>query len=164
MQLPDLLNTVIGALIKQKATPAATTTTATAQGQVDITQVLQMAIAALAGQTPVPPASGAGSGTTAGAATGTATTPPVLSIIDQIFGGQALAGKKTMLAVIAYVILAILQATGVAGTATGDTATPTGDILTTLIGAFGALGGLAKVDRLTQTLGQVASQAAPPQK
>jgi len=164
MQLPDLLNTVIGALIKQKATPAATTTTATAQGQVDITQVLQMAIAALAGQTPVPPASGAGSGTTAGVATGTATTPPVLSIIDQIFGGQALAGKKTMLAVIAYVILAILQATGVAGTATGDTATPTGDILTTLIGAFGALGGLAKVDRLTQTLGQVASQAAPPQK
>jgi peptidoglycan hydrolase-like protein with peptidoglycan-binding domain len=166
MQLPDILKTVIDALItkQQGTTPALTLTTTPAQGQVDITQVLQLAIAALAGKPlPAQTATGIGSSTTTGSAIGTS-AQPVLSIIDQIFGGQALAGKKTMLAVIAYVILAILQATGVAGTATGDTATPTGDILTTLIGAFGALGGLAKLDRLTQTLGQVANQAAPPQK
>jgi hypothetical protein len=69
-----------------------------------------------------------------------------------------------MLAIIAYVILAILQAAGVTGTATGPTATPTGEILTTLIGAFGALGGVAKIDRLTQMLGLVVNQGTPPQK
>ena len=69
-----------------------------------------------------------------------------------------------MLAVIAYVILAILQATGVAGTATGTGATPAGEILTTLIGAFGTLGGVAKIDRLTQAVGLIASQFTPSQK
>jgi hypothetical protein len=62
--------------------------------------------------------------------------------------------------VIGYVILAILQATGVAGTAMGPTATPTGEILTTLLGGLGVLGGAAKVDRLTQLLGLIAGQAA----
>jgi uncharacterized protein (TIGR02594 family) len=164
MQLQDLLKTVIDALITKQPGTIPTPTAAPAQGQVDITQVLQIAIAALAGKPlPVQPAAGAGSAITVGAVTGT-TAPPVLSVIDQIFGGEALAGKKTMLAVIAYVVLAILQAAGVAGTATGTTATPTGEILTTLIGAFGALGGLAKVDRLTQTLGLIAKQPTPPLK
>jgi hypothetical protein len=58
--------------------------------------------------------------------------------------------------VVAYVIMAILQAVGVAGTATGPTATPTGQILTTLIGGFGALGLLGKVDRVTNILGLLA--------
>jgi uncharacterized protein (TIGR02594 family) len=158
MQLQDLLKTLVDALItkQQRAVPTPTPSIAPAQGPVDITQVLQIAIAALAGK-PLP--SRVLPGTTTG--TTTVTSPPVLSIIDQLLGGQALAGKKTMLAVIAYVILAILQAAGVAGTATGPTATPAGEILTTLIGSFGALGGLAKIDRLTQMLGLIANQATP---
>jgi uncharacterized protein (TIGR02594 family) len=161
MQLQDLLKTLVDALItkQQGAMPTPTPSIAPAQGPVDITQVLQIAIAALAGK-PLP--AGVSTGTTTG--TTTVTSPPVLSTIDQLLGGQALAGKKTMLAVIAYVILAILQAAGVAGTATGPTATPAGEILTTLIGSFGALGGLAKIDRLTQMLGLIANQATPPQK
>jgi uncharacterized protein (TIGR02594 family) len=94
--------------------------------------------------------------TTPVATTPAATTPPVLSPIDNILGGQVLAGKKTALAVLAYVIMAILQAVGVAGTATGPTATPTGQILTTLIGGFGAMGLLGKVDRVTNILGLIA--------
>jgi hypothetical protein len=47
--------------------------------------------------------------TTPVATTPAATTPPVLSPIDNILGGQVLAGKKTALAVLAYVIMAILQ-------------------------------------------------------
>lgn len=152
MQAQNLLMTLVDALIKKQQSPAAPAPQM--QGPVDINQLLQVAIAALTGQ--VPPAQTAGGATTtAGAPAGIA--PPTLSVIDQIFGGQALAGKKTLLAVIAYVIVAILQATGVMGTATGDTATPTGQILTTLIGAFAALGGAAKVDRLTQALGQTTS-------
>jgi uncharacterized protein (TIGR02594 family) len=162
MPLQDLLKTLIDALItKQQGTPAGPTPIATpTQGPIDITQVLQTAIAALAGKPlPSPAAADAGPATAIGT-----TAPPVLSTIDQILGGQALAGKKTMLAIIAYVILAILQAAGVTGTATGPTATPTGEILTTLIGAFGALGGVAKIDRLTQMLGLVVNQGTPPQK
>jgi uncharacterized protein (TIGR02594 family) len=157
MQSQDLLKTLVDALImKQQGAPAAAAQAVTpAQGQIDLTQLLQTAIGALGGQAFTSPAA-------KGDASGTAR--PVLSIIDQLLGGQALAGKKTMLAVIAYIILAILQATGVAGTATGATATPTGEILTTLIGAFGALGGLAKVDRLTQVLGLAANQGTPAQK
>jgi hypothetical protein len=49
---------------------------------------------------------------------------------------------------------------GVAGTATGTTATTTGQILTTLIAAFGGLGGLAKIDRVVQSMGVIA--AKPP--
>jgi hypothetical protein len=88
---------------------------------------------------------------------------PVLSPIDNLLGGQALAGKKTALAVLAYVVLAIFEALGISGTATGPTATPTGEILTTLIAAFGGLGGIAKIDRAVQTLGLIATRppAAP---
>jgi uncharacterized protein (TIGR02594 family) len=165
MQVPDILKILIDALItkQQGTTPVVPSTITPAQGQVDIMQVMQIAIAALAGR-PLP--AGLLPGTTGGTttATTTVTTPPVLSTIDQLLGGQTLAGKKTMLAVIAYVILAILQATGVAGTATGATATPAGEILTTLIGGFGALGGLAKIDRLTQMLGLIANQSTPSQK
>jgi uncharacterized protein (TIGR02594 family) len=169
MQLQDVLKTLVDALItkQQGKTPPARP----APGSVDMTQLLQAAIAALAGKPlPVQAAPGTATGTAAGTTTGTSTatttetTPPVLSFIDEIFGGQALAGKKTMLAVIAYVILAILQAANVVGPATGANATPAGEILTTLIAAFGTLGGVAKIDRLTQALGLVASNAAAPQK
>jgi hypothetical protein len=140
-----------------------------------------------------------------------------LSPIDNALGGQVLAGKKTGLAIVAYVILSIFQAMGLAGTATGpldpsvaaaraaaeasaaakpaaatttpssvttttipapakpaattstttttstqsvSTApegrrTPTGEILTTLIAAFGGLGLLGKFDRIIQALGLI---------
>jgi hypothetical protein len=84
----------------------------------------------------------------------------VLSPIDNLLGGQALAGKKTALAVLAYAVLAIFEALGISGTATGATATPTGQILTTLIASFGGLGGIAKIDRVVKTLGVIA--ARPP--
>jgi hypothetical protein len=77
--------------------------------------------------------------------------PVVLSPIDRIFGGEALVGSKTMLGVIAYVIVAILKAMGVLGVAT-----PAGQILSVLSIAFTVLGGLAKVDRVTQSVGALA--------
>lgn len=180
MQVQDLLKTLVDALIaKQQGTaPAAVP----GLGPIDTTQLLQAAIAALAGK-PLPAQAAAGTG--AGPATGptgvtqllqgaisalagkplpalaapgigtsTVATPPVLSTIDQIFGGQALAGKKTMLAVIAYVILAILQATKMVD-ATGAPS----EIVTTLITAFGALGGLAKIDRVAQAVSLIANQS-----
>jgi hypothetical protein len=103
---------------------------------------------------PAQPAQTAGSGP----------LPPVsarvLSPIDQWLGGEAMAGKKTGLAVLAYSVLSILQAVGVAGTATGPTSTTTGQVLTTLIAAFGGLGLTSKIDRVVQMLGLIA--AKPP--
>jgi hypothetical protein len=72
-------------------------------------------------------------------------------VFDRIFGDEALAGKKTMLAVIAYVVLAILQAVGVIGAAT-----PTGQILTALTMAFDAHS--AASDRIVQALGVIAAR------
>jgi lysozyme family protein/peptidoglycan hydrolase-like protein with peptidoglycan-binding domain len=90
-----------------------------------------------------------------GAAPGVTPTP-VLSPIDRVLGGEALAGKKTALAVVAYALVAILKAAGVMGAAT-----PTGQIITILITAFGALGGTAKIDRVIQTLGMIAAKSPP---
>jgi len=96
------------------------------------------------------------------------------SPIDNALGGDALKGKKTMLAVLAYMVLSILQTQDVVGLATGPALqqpaasaqataptpangkTPTGVILTTLIGAFGGLGFLAKIDRGVKALGMAA--------
>jgi peptidoglycan hydrolase-like protein with peptidoglycan-binding domain len=160
MQPQDILKTLIDALIlKQTGQPAAPASPAAAApvSGIDMTQILQMAIAALSGKPIQLPNVPIAATTTAA---GTAVVPVVTSTIDNILGGQALTGKKTLIAVIGYVILAILQATGVAGTAMGPTATPTGEILTTLLGGLGVLGGAAKVDRLTQLLGLIAGQAA----
>ena len=74
--------------------------------------------------------------------------PPILSPIDKVFGGEALVGKKTTCAVVAYAILSLLQVAGVIGTASGDTATRLGEVLSVLILAFGAWGLLAKIDRI----------------
>jgi len=84
---------------------------------------------------------------------GGATQPPpspILSPIDKLFGGEALAGKKTALSVVAYVALSILKAVGVLGAAT-----PAGQILSILTIAFGVLGGLAKVDRAVLSLSSI---------
>ena len=122
-------------------------------GTVDTSHLLQAILAGLSAKqlpatTPIAASPSSPSGT----------IPPVLSPIDKWFGGQALAGKKTALSIFAYAGLAIFQALGVAGTATGTTATPTGQILTTLIAAFGGLGGLSKIDRVVQMLGLIAAK------
>jgi hypothetical protein len=87
-------------------------------------------------------------------ATGNVPAPVVLSPIDKIFGGEALVGSKTMLGVIAYVIVAILKAAGVLGAAT-----PAGQILSVLSIAFAVLGGISKLDRMTQSLSTVAANS-----
>ena len=86
------------------------------------------------------------------------TAPPViLSPIDKMLGGQSLVGKKTMLSIIAFAIQLILQFSGVPGIGIGTTA---GNIITTLIGAFGGLGMTSKVDRVVQLLGIMANRAS----
>lgn len=82
-----------------------------------------------------------------------AANAPILSPIDNILGGEALAGKKTALSVVAYVVLSLLKVGGVVGAAT-----PAGQIMTILIAAFGTLGGVAKVDRAIQSLGVIAAK------
>lgn len=120
-----------------------------ADGQItnsDLLPVLQKLLLALTGR-----ATGAGiTSTTAD----TTTAPLVLSPIDKMFGGEALVGYKTILGVIGYVIVAVLQATGVLGVAT-----PAGQILSVLTIAFSVLGALAKVDRMTQTIGTAATKS-----
>lgn len=92
--------------------------------------------------------------TTPGPSAISTTIPQViLSPIDKALGGQPLAGKKTALAIVAYAVMAILQAVGVVGAGT-----PAGIIINTLIAAFGALGGLSKVDRVIQALGVIAAK------
>ena len=117
----------------------------------DLLPVLQKLSTALAAN---PPASAANAGSNTGTSTvaDNAAAPPVLSVIDQLLGGQALVGSKTMLGVIAYVIVTILKATGVLGIAT-----PPGQILTILSIALTVLGGLAKIDRATQSIGNLAA-------
>jgi hypothetical protein len=125
-----------------------------ASGQMDSNDALVLLhrlLIALATNVAKPPAAtvvgGAGPSTVAAGSA----RPVILSPIDQIFGGEALVGSKTMLGVIAYVIVAILKATGVLGAAT-----PAGQILSVLSIAFTVLGGLAKVDRVTQSVGALA--------
>lgn len=178
-------------------TPSVTPPQTAADG-VTLEQLLPVIVAALAAKPGAPTATGAAAVEAA---------PPVLSDVDKALGGEALAGKKTLIGIIAYVILAILQATGQVGTATGEpyrppaaqttapapgaatpaptptapaaqtapatpsaprqvaapaqgggTKTPAGGILTTLIGAFIALGLVGKVDRVVKALGTAAAK------
>ena len=71
-------------------------------------------------------------------------------------GGEAMVGLKKALAVVAYAGLWIMQAFGAVGTASGDTATTTGQVLTALIAAFGGLGLTAKADRAVKALSMLA--------
>jgi lysozyme family protein/peptidoglycan hydrolase-like protein with peptidoglycan-binding domain len=135
----DILHLLFSALLK--AQPAAPSAPTGAQ-QDTARDVLQIILGAFMGRQ--------------GAQVGPgplAAHPPILSPIDNMLGGQALAGKKTAMAVVAYAGLAILQAVGVVGAAT-----PAGQIATVLITAFGALGGLSKVDRVVQALGIIATK------
>jgi Putative peptidoglycan binding domain len=138
----DILQLLFNALLKARAVaPIAPT----GGGQQDAARdVLQLILGAFLGRQGVPAQAGAGP---------LVANPPILSPIDSMLGGQALVGKKTALSVVAYAGLAILQAVGVVGAAT-----PTGQILTVLITAFGALGGISKVDRVVQALGIIAAK------
>lgn len=122
----------------------------------DLLPILQKLLMALASKPPAPPSTAA-AGTVAVPTSTTASTtaPPTtqpLSTIDKIFGGEALTGSKTMIGVLAYVLVTVLKAAGVLGAAT-----PAGQILTVLSIAFSVLGGVAKIDRMTQSLGSIAA-------
>lgn len=141
----------------------------------DVVQVLTNAIIAARGGQPAPPAA---DGTPAPTTPGAASSPTtVMSPIDQWFGGEALKGKKTALAVIAYVVLYIIQTVMTGGkpptpaapgvpavpgapgaVALSDTAKTTFDVLSTLVMGFGGLGVAAKVDRVVQILGLFAKK------
>jgi hypothetical protein len=86
---------------------------------------------------------------------------PILSSIDKLLGGEAMVGLKTPLALVAYVSLWIMQSLGTIGTATGDQATSTGQVLTALIAAFGGLGLTAKLDRWVQAINTIAISQQP---
>jgi hypothetical protein len=81
------------------------------------------------------------------------TLPPFLSSIDMLFGGPGLVGYKTLFGVLGYVLVSILKTSGAitAGSSTSS-------ILTVLTLAFAGLGGLAKVDRMTQAMGTIAAK------
>ena len=136
------------------APPAPAPATPSAQlSDNDVLALLMQLLPALAAKPANPPVTGTpGSPAAPAATTSTAPSAVVLSPIDKLFGGQALVGSKTMLGVLAYAIIAILKAVGVLGVAT-----PPGQILTALSIAFTVLGGLAKVDRMTQSLGTIAA-------
>jgi uncharacterized protein (TIGR02594 family) len=159
MKAQDVLQAILAALVGKQAEGTPTQPGQTAAGTLSVQDILQLALNAAAAQkNPTAPLAPQAPGV---AGTSTPATP-ILSPIDQWLGGSAMTGKKTALAVIAYAVLSILQAAGVAGTASGTAATTTGQILTTLITAFGGLGLTAKVDRAAQALGLIA--AKPPAK
>ncbi len=137
MQQQDILKTLFEVLAAQNQPPA--TQAKPAPAGVDTSQLLQIVLGALTGKQ--------------GAVSAAGTTPPVMSPIDKVLGGEMLQGKKTPLAILAYALLSIVQAVE-PGTASGSTNT----ILTTLIGGFGGLGVLAKVDRVVQLLGMIATR------
>ncbi len=154
MKPEDILRAIFGALLANQPTGVSTTPATKPAGTPSAQDILQLVLNALiakqnAGARQEPPAQTA-------ADTTVSTPAPVLSTIDQLLGGETMAGKKTALAVIAYAVLSILQAVGAAGTVTGPTSTTTGQILTTLIAAFGGLGLTAKIDRVIQMLGLIA--------
>jgi lysozyme family protein len=79
--------------------------------------------------------------------------PPILSPIDRVIGGEALVGLKTAIAVIAYALVAILQANGAIS---GDSSAT--QIVKILIVAVGSLGVLSKFERLVQAAALIAQK------
>jgi lysozyme family protein len=138
----DILQLLFSALLKAQSSKPGVPT---GDPQNSARDVLQVILAAFMGRQATPAQPGSPP---------LVANPPILSPIDNMLGGQALVGKKTALSVVAYAGLAILQAVGVVGAAT-----PAGQIMTVLITAFGALGGISKVDRVVQALGIIAAKA-----
>jgi hypothetical protein len=93
-----------------------------------------------------------------GAAGQAGTTPgPILSPVDKALGGEAMVGLKTPLSILGFAAMWIMQAFGAVGTATGDKATTTGQVLTALLAAFGGLGVTGKFDRAIKAITIVAT-------
>jgi uncharacterized protein (TIGR02594 family) len=152
----DILQAVLAALLKQQPGAAVP---ATGSGQ-DIGSLILGALIGKQAATTQPAASPASAQpTTAATTSGSTTLPPALTTIDKLFGGDTLAGKKTLIAVVAFVIQLILQFSGVPGIGLG---TPAGNIITTLLGGLGGLGMVSKVDRVVQLLGNIAGSQPPP--
>jgi hypothetical protein len=153
----------VGATTTTPVAGTSTTPGPVASGQIsdsDLLALLQKLIGALAANAGAPQAAAQSSGTvlTTPASTNQAQTsaPPILSSIDKLIGGQGMVGYKTMFGVLGYVLVRILEATGPIAVTAGQVS-PTGQILTVLTLALTALGGLAKVDRMTQALGTIAT-------
>lgn len=124
-------------------------------GNDDALALFQKLLPALAAKPANPPAAKPTGGTgSTSAATGNVPAPVVLSPIDQLIGGQALVGSKTMIGVLSYVLVAVLKGAGVLGAAT-----PAGQILTILSIALTVLGALAKGDRMLQSVGTIAANS-----
>jgi lysozyme family protein/peptidoglycan hydrolase-like protein with peptidoglycan-binding domain len=151
LQPSDVLRILLEQLGKVTVQPGAAASGGMPPGSQTGPSILQQILqAAFKPAAPTPPGAAP-----AGAATPTngTPTPPVLTPIDQILGGQTLAGKKTALAIVAYAVMAILQAADVV-----TAGSPAGVIINTIIAAFGALGGISKIDRVIQTLGVIAAK------
>ena len=152
IQIDDILKALIGALGKPGIGTAGTLQVSippvggTLAGNPQTADILRKVLGAFLGTQAGQPAPG-------GAALPADKPSIPLTFIDKMLGGQALAGKKTSLAIVAYAGFAILQAVGVIGSAT-----PAGMIINVAITAFGALGGLSKVDRVIQSLGAIAAK------
>jgi peptidoglycan hydrolase-like protein with peptidoglycan-binding domain len=175
MQAEDILRALFGAVLRTPPSappppPPANQPAAPVSTQA-IVQILLNAIMARqpgALQTGVPVAVAGGTATTTTTTTtDPSTAPAVLSPIDKWLGGEALAGKKTLLAIIAYVIMYFVQMANDPATAAllpgnVDPNHPWIQSLMTLIMGFGGLGVTAKVDRATKALGVIAAKPAIP--
>jgi len=129
-----------------------------ANGQIgsgDLLALLQKLLVALVANAAGPAAAPtAGSALSIPVVAGNPPLPVILSPIDKLFGGEALVGSKTMIGVLGYGLVTILKAAGVLGAAT-----PAGQILSILSIAFTVLGGVAKIDRMTQSLGVISANS-----
>jgi hypothetical protein len=85
----------------------------------------------------------------------------VLSSIDKALGGEALAGKKTLLSIVAYIVLQLLTIKTGDGTGIVDAGSTTYGVMQSLIVGFGGLGLLSKVDRMVQALALIAAKPTP---
>jgi hypothetical protein len=83
----------------------------------------------------------------------TVVPPTILTPIDKMLGGGSLAGSKTALSIVAGVVMSLLHIGGVV-----PATAPASMIIDTLIGVFGGLGGLSKIDRIVQTMAIIAAK------
>lgn len=150
-QSQDVLKSLMATLLKQQQASVGQAAPAAAQ---DIGQLI---LSAIQGKQ-IPISLPAPSGPTTDQSTASTTTPPVLTTIDKMLGGETLAGKKTLIAFIGFVIQVLLQFSGVPGIGLGTSA---GNVISVLLGGLGGLGMLSKTDRVVQLLGMIAKAQAP---
>jgi uncharacterized protein (TIGR02594 family) len=155
VQSQDVLKSLMASLLlKQQQATAGQAAPAAAQ---DIGQLI---LSALRGKQ-IPISLPAPSGPSADPSTvPSSTTPPVLTTIDKMLGGETLAGKKTLIAFVGFAIQMLLQFSGVPGIGIG-VGQNAGNVIGILLGSLGGLGILSKTDRVVQLLGMIAKAQAP---